>query len=138
MKRAMIDTNVILDVFLKRDPFYEASAKTLNMIYDKYMVGMIPASCVTDIYYIAKRIARDKEKSYKAIDLVMQVLEICDVSPEIIQRACEIKADDFEDCVLAECAKENDCECIVTRNEKDFREFGVRCVTPEVFAEMIP
>ena len=115
MKKAMIDTNVILDVFLKREPFYEASVKTLNIISDRYMTGMIPASCVTDIYYIAKKISRNKGKAYKAIELVMQVLEVCDLSPEIVRKAFETKADDFEDCILAECAKANGCEYVITR-----------------------
>lgn len=138
MNNVMIDSNVILDVFLERDPFFEASAKTLNLVYDKLVTAMIPASCITDIYYVARRISHNKEKSYKAIELVTKILEICDVTSDIIHTAFQHNADDFEDCILAECAKANECSYIITRNEKDFSEFEVRCITPEEFIEMMP
>lgn len=138
MNRVMIDTNIILDVFLEREPFYKASAQVLNLIYDKLIVGVIPASCITDIYYIARKISHSKERSYKAIELVTKILEICDVTSDIIHTAFQHNADDFEDCILAECAKANECSYIITRSEKDFSEFEVRCITPEEFIEIMP
>lgn len=35
------------------------------------------------------------------------------------------KAADIEDCLLATCAKSNQCDAIVTRNKKDFAYFGI-------------
>lgn len=41
-----------------------------------------------------------------------------DVLPAYLQRVS-----DFEDCLLATCTKENQCDAIVTRNKKDFLSF---------------
>ena len=41
------------------------------------------------------------------------------------------KATDFEDCLLATCAKSNKCAAIVTRNKKDFLDFGITLLSPE-------
>lgn len=138
MNKVMIDTNIILDVFLEREPFYEASAKVLNLVYDQLITGAIPASCITDIYYIARKISHNKEKSYKAIELVTRILEICDVTSDMIHSAFEINADDFEDCILAECAKANSCDYIITRYGKDFSGFDISCITPENFIKIMP
>lgn len=43
-----------------------------------------------------------------------------DVLPAYLQRVS-----DFEDCLLATCTKENQCDAIVTRNKKDFLSFLV-------------
>ena len=38
---------------------------------------------------------------------------------------------DFEDCLLAVCAKANRCDAIVTRNKKDFAGFDIPLLAPE-------
>lgn len=49
--KCLIDTNVILDVLLKRDPFCSSAAKVLKLsMYDKFSF-YVSASAVTDIYY---------------------------------------------------------------------------------------
>ena len=40
------------------------------------------------------------------------------------------KAEDFEECLVATCAKSICCDCIVTRNKKDFEEFDIPLLTP--------
>ena len=42
-------------------------------------------------------------------------------------------AHDFEDCLLATCAKSNQCEGIITRNTKDFLFSEIPTVTPDEF-----
>jgi predicted nucleic acid-binding protein len=46
-------------------------------------------------------------------------------------------ASDFEDCLLATCAKSNKCSAIVTRNKKDFLAFGIKLLSPEELLESI-
>lgn len=41
------------------------------------------------------------------------------------------RAADFEDCLLATCAKANQCDAIVTRNKKDFLDFGIPLLSPQ-------
>lgn len=57
--KLLIDTNVILDVLLKREPFYSSSAKILNLSKQDYMDFYVSASAITDIFYIAYQAMRD-------------------------------------------------------------------------------
>ena len=57
--RLLFDTNIILDIALMRIPHYQDSASIFSLIDNKKIVGLITATTITDIYYIAK-----KEKGY--------------------------------------------------------------------------
>lgn len=58
--KILIDTNIVLDVLLKREPFYEEAAKVLKLAAKEYMQEYVSASAVTDIYYIAYKMLRDR------------------------------------------------------------------------------
>ena len=51
--RILIDTNVILDVLLKRSPFYETAIEVLKLSARDDIQEFVSASAITDIYYIA-------------------------------------------------------------------------------------
>ena len=55
MKKVLFDTNIILDIALKRNPFFELASQLFSLIDRKIIEGYITASTVTDIYYISKK-----------------------------------------------------------------------------------
>ena len=127
----MIDTNIILDVLLKREPFYTQSRTVLDLCEKRQISGFVSASSVTDIFYLIRRTLHDTEVTYKAIDLLLNIVGILDVTAEDVYSAFAKQAKDFEDCLLAECAKSNKCVGIVTRNNKDFQGFDIDVYSPE-------
>lgn len=58
--RILIDTNVILDVLLKRSSFYETAIEVLKLSARDDIQEFVSASAITDIYYIAYKNLRDK------------------------------------------------------------------------------
>ena len=60
--RALIDTNVVLDVLLRREPFVQDAAKVLKTV-GRGAEEYVSASAVTDIYYIARRELKDKARA---------------------------------------------------------------------------
>lgn len=55
MKNVLFDTNIILDIALKRDVFFENALNLFSLIDQKRIFGNITATTITDIYYISKR-----------------------------------------------------------------------------------
>jgi predicted nucleic acid-binding protein len=53
--KILIDTNIALDVLLKREPFYEDAAKVILLSEKDIIDAYVSASAVTDIYYIARK-----------------------------------------------------------------------------------
>ena len=135
--KCMIDTNIILDVFLDQEPFSAASKKILSLCETKKILGFISASSATDIFYIVRKRLGNPEKAYEALGHVLNIVKVLTVTNDDVNTAFLKKAKDFEDCLLATCAKSNKCAAIVTRNKEDFQDFGIDLYSPEELLAII-
>jgi len=127
----MFDTNVLLDMLLRREPFYRAAKTIITDCAKGNHRGVILASNITDIFYIAQREGAKLHPLYLAMEELFELLLICEVKPADIMRAMDRKELDFEDCLLAVCAKRTGCDAIVTRNAQDFENAGIKVISPE-------
>lgn len=135
--KIMCDTNVILDVLLEREPFVDASAKVLSLCEEHKIDCFISASAITDIFYIVHKYTHSKELSYNAIGKILEIVKICSVTNTDVLLAYQKKATDFEDCLWATCAKNINCDYIITRNKKDFAEFDVPLLEPAELLDIL-
>ena len=122
--KIMCDTNVIIDVLLEREPFVEDSYKVLKLCEEHKIDGFVSVSSVTDIYYLVRKYTHSTDMAYKAVGKLLEIAKVC------ILIAFQKKAKDFEDCLVATCAKSIHCDYIATRNKRDFEGFGIPAVTP--------
>lgn len=129
--RLMIDTNIFLDVMAKREPFFADSKAVLELCENKKVYGFLSASSATDIFYLVRRQLHSIELAYKALGSVLDIAKVLAVTNEDVLNAYIQRASDFEDCLMATCAKANKCDAIVTRNKKDFLNFGITLFSPE-------
>ena len=135
--KIMIDTNIVLDVLLEREPFYKHSRAILEMCEKRKIYGFISASSATDIFYLVRKALSSTEKAYDALGEILNIVKILTVTNDDVNKAFLQKAKDFEDCLLATCAKSNNCDAIITRNKKDFLDFGITLFSPEELIENI-
>lgn len=133
--KIMCDTNIILDVMLDREPFAEKSADVLKLCEDRIIEGFITASSITDIFYLIRKQTHSNDIAYNATGKLLEIVSICDVTNQEVLSAYQQRAKDFEDCLLATCAKSINCDYIVTRNIKDFESFAVPAITPTDFMQ---
>lgn len=129
--KLLIDTNIVLDVLLKREPFYEDAVKVMNLAQYDDVHEYVSASAITDIYYIAYRQIKDRKLVLNLIERLLMVVSIAAVSEQEIRNALEIEWKDFEDAVQYSVALLNEMEGIVTRNPKDYEEIDVGIWLPE-------
>ena len=134
--RCMIDTNIILDVLMEREPFYEASKTVLSFCEENKVQGFISASTATDIFYIIRKALGSTDDAYDALGHILNIVKVLTVTNEDVNAAFLQKAKDFEDCLLATCARSNKCDAVITRNKKDFLTFGITLYSPEEIIEM--
>lgn len=129
----MIDTNVILDVLGKREPFYEQSEAVLMLAAKQKLSALITANTVTDIYYLLRKYIPNREEIKRALLALMEVLDVVEVSGTDCVKAFALPMTDYEDALLAHCAKRIKAHYIITRNTKDFAGSPVDAITPESF-----
>jgi len=135
MIKALIDTNVVIDFFLGREPFYTDAETIFQKIIYKKIEGCISASAVTDIFYLLQK-AKGNSDATKYILKLIQIIEILGVDKQIIINSLLLNWTDFEDAVQAQVAIENEMDIIITRNIKDFQKtMNVKVLTPKEFNE---
>ena len=135
--RVLIDTNVILDVLLKRSPFYEAAIEVLKLSVREDIQEFVSASAITDIYYIAYKNMRDKAVVRELLKKLLLIVSVAGVSEEEIQKALELGWKDFEDSVQYSVALLNEMNRLITRNVKDYSSSEIQVWEPNQFLELV-
>ena len=135
--RVLIDTNVILDVLLKRSPFYEAAIEVLKLSVREDIQEFVSASAITDIYYIAYKNMRDKAVVRELLKKLLLIVSVAGVSEEEIQKALELGWKDFEDSVQYSVALLNEINGLITRNVKDYSSSEIQVWEPNQFLELV-
>jgi predicted nucleic acid-binding protein len=117
--KVLFDTNVVLDVLLAREPHVETAARLMSHVDQGDLKGLLCATTVTTIHYLAVK-AADRRRAGKYVRELMAIFEIAPVSRDILIQAMDLDFADYEDAVLHEAGRAAGATCIVTRNRKDF------------------
>ena len=133
----LLDTNVILDVLLKREPFFEKSALVLLLSEKKIIDGYVSASSITDIFFLTNATYKDKQKSMELLKNLLKTIDIASVTKEEIYRAVNLNWSDFEDSVQYSAGENIQADYIVTRDTKGYIDSAITIVTPADFLNII-
>ena len=132
------DTNILLDILQKREPFFADSYRALRKAMDADNECLISAAAATDIFYILRKALRSSEKAKIHIEQLSQLFTFADVTGTDIHTALIRSTPDFEDAVVDAVAERSGACCIVTRNIKDFAGSAVPAITPTDFLNRQP
>jgi predicted nucleic acid-binding protein len=118
--RVLIDTNIVLDYLLEREPFLQDAEGLFQAIGSEQVVGYVTATTLTDIFYIARRQTQSVERARQVVSITLTVMEICPVDRTVLEVALTSGLRDFEDAVQIACASTQNLDGIVTRDIQDF------------------
>jgi predicted nucleic acid-binding protein len=136
VKRVLCDINVILDIFLKRDPHYAAAARLFSLIEEKKLLGYLSAqSFPTMFYLLSKELKRDK--AMRVLEKLRIVFRVAAVDEKVIDLSLASTFKDFEDAVQYYSALHVKADCLITRNKSDYRADRMPIMTPEEFLSLI-
>ena len=134
--RILIDTNVLLDYLLTREPFYEDAKNVILSCVEGKTKGCIAAHSIPNMFFILRKDYNAKERR----EVLTNLCSIFDV--EGIDKAKLLAGlenedfSDFEDCLQMECAKAYGAEYIVTRNVSDYAQSEVKAITPKDYLKL--
>lgn len=132
MTRLFVDTNIILDIYLEREPFLGDAGKIFHLGFQKEVVLLISALSVMNAHYSCKK-KLSFLNSNSFLSEINRIMSIIKLDNEIMFNASNSKFKDFEDAVQHETALFCKAECIITRNTKDFEKSKLPIFTPEQF-----
>lgn len=117
--KVLLDTNIIVDVALERQPYFGDSETVLSLVEQGQIEGYISASTFSDLYYI---IRKDKGRNL-TLEFLREISTFCQVATvnqDAINMALAANFKDFEDAIQYSSAVINNLDAIVTRNSEDF------------------
>jgi predicted nucleic acid-binding protein len=129
----LIDTNVILDAVIGRTPHNVSAEKLFILAAEDKLNASITASSVTDIYYLLHKYLPDSDQAKQVLLKLFRLFEVLDVTGSDCEKALSMPINDYEDALLATCAKRRKLDLIITRNLKDFTESPVKAIAPDDF-----
>lgn len=136
--RILVDTNVVLDQLLRREPWY-TQAQTFWQARDAgQLVAYLPASVLTDIFYISRRQV-GKDQAFQAISRCLREFGLLATYRAVLDAALALPGPDFEDNVQIASAQAGAMDLIVTRNIADCRHSPIPAVEPtDVVSRLTP
>jgi len=116
----LIDTNVILDGFIARQPFIENAKEVLRLCFEQECNGFIAVHSITNIFYILRKQFPANKRRKMLIELC-EYVEVAGIQKgQIIDALVNEDFDDLEDRLQVECAMMVNADYIVTRDINDF------------------
>ncbi len=125
MKKAFLDTNIVLDLLAERHPFYADAAQLFAKAERGEVQLFVSALTFANVNYILLKHCKPNEAKQilRKLKLLVSVLSLDD---RIIDLSLnDVAFTDYEDALQYFAALENNMDVIVSRNLKDFRSSSI-------------
>jgi predicted nucleic acid-binding protein len=134
--RIMLDTNILLDAMLAREPFVHEASKLFALAERSVHVGIMAAISVPTIHYVVSR-SVGPERAFQAVERLLRLFDVASVSKaELVVERTEGRPGaapvfgDYEDGVVHAAAVSARCSGIVTRDASGFAASTLAVYTP--------
>ncbi len=130
--KLFLDTNVVVDLLGEREPYYDSVAKIATLADKGKIQIIVSALTYSTVYYLLARF-EDKEVVKEKMRKFKVIAETSDLTDKVIDKGLSSKFQDFEDSLQYYCAVANECNILITRNGKDFKESEIPVFTPDEY-----
>ena len=127
--RILLDTDVVLDFLLVRQPFGAAAQAIWQAHQQGRCVAHISAITPVNVYYIARKLVGATD-AQRLLNILLLALPICPVDTTVLTAAQQLGFSDFEDAVQLAAAQSAGLDALVTRNIGDYRGSSLPILTP--------
>lgn len=125
----LIDTDVLIDVALDRQPFSDAASELLDRLQTGPKRAFVAWHSLSSFYYLVTP-ARGGSDARDFITELIRFVEVADCGTDAIGFAAGLGMEDFEDAMQVAAARACGARFVVTRNARDFRRSPIPAITP--------
>ncbi len=130
--KILLDTNIILDILLAREPFIDEAREIFLLIENHKIEGFICATTMTTIHYLIGR-QKDKASADTVILNLLKLFEVALVDKQILKEASLNNGVDYEDAVIYTSAQYAEIDMIITRDKRGFKNSEISILKPKEF-----
>ena len=136
--KVLVDTNILLDVILLREPHLELSKRVLQCC-QSLVDGYIAVHTFSNMFYILHETEDFTiEECRDTFNKLLYVFDVASLDKSDVISAVNNEAfDDLEDSMQHQSSIACKLDYIITRNVEDFEKSTVPAVTPEKFLKLV-
>ncbi len=136
MARWLVDTDVLIDVALSREPFFIDSSALMDLLRERNETLFVAWHTISNLYYNVGS-PRDAAFAKSVVADLMTYAQVAPTATDDLRYALGLPMSDFEDAMQVAAARACQADYIVTRNEGDFARSPIPTLTPtEALAEL--
>lgn len=132
----LLDTDILIDVGLSREPFFDSSAKVVDLCEKHAINGYIAWHTLSNFYYLISS-SSGKAITKRFLSDLLKFIEVSPTGKTNAQKALLMDVPDFEDALQISAAIECKADFIITRNTKHYKKSQIKAITPEEFIKSI-
>ncbi|MBP3764089.1 MAG: PIN domain-containing protein [Bacteroidales bacterium] len=135
MKKVFVDTNVLLDLLLERDPWAKDAAILFSMADRREIELLCCSLSFSTAIYLMQRFKYTRKEIVSKLSIVKSICTITTINGSVIDRILQSDFCDLEDAIQYYSALAYGAEVIVTRNTADFSEVRIPVFTPQDYLQ---
>lgn len=137
MSNILLDSDILLDFYLQRQPFLNESLQVLIACESGKANGFVTALALSNTHYILRK-NFEHDVIMRNFKKLLIFLDITVTPKEAVLKSIESNFPDFED-ALQNFSSENqgNINAIITRNIKDYKKSNLSILTPSMFLKTL-
>lgn len=133
--QVFIDSDVILDLLLARQPFFSAATELFQHIQDGEIEGCVSPLIFSNLFYILRK-ERSGSEALAALRKLKLLVRVVPVDEKVIDLALASAFTDFEDAIQYYSALTQDLDAFITRNKSDFKSAKIPVLTAAEYLQL--
>ena len=135
MIKIFIDSDIVIDLLAKREPYYIHAAKLFTLA-DKNKVQTFTSPIVfSNIHYILTKLTSNS-LSLQSLRKLKTIVKVLPIDEKIIEQSLNSDFKDFEDAIQYHTAVNSGIKFIITRNKEDYKKSKIPVCTADEFLKM--
>ena len=126
----IIDTDVLLDVALERQPYVKESAALLELLERRPRMAFVAWHTLSNFYYLVSP-TRGRNDARQFLVELTRFVSVAPTDTEAFHYAAFLPISDFEDALQVAAARACGASLIATRNTRHFRRSPIPARTPK-------
>lgn len=135
MRSVLLDTDVILDLFIRREPHHGMALRLFSHLRRSKAKCVTSPVVVANLYYLLAKL-RNKAYALERIRRLRRLVGVAAIDETAVDAALAAPGKDFEDSLQYQCALRNNIPTLITRNTSDFPKDRIAIVNPADYLDM--
>ncbi len=135
--RAYVDTNILVDLVLSRQEFLPNAQRVFAIGYAGEAQLVVSALSFVNTVYLGRKYKFPMDDVLSKLRMIADFVDVADLSGQNVVDMLNSGWRDYEDATQHRSAIDEQADCIVTRNKKDFKASTLPVLTPLEFFNRI-